>query len=357
MRRLRQRLKRYVGAAVGERGRSFLRSATFRPKVNRAAAHSLSYPDGRRAAVVISADLELAWAWRYARVDEPLALARQKARQGRRNLGVLLDLCDRYELPVTWATVGHLFLDHCTSPDGRAHPEVPRVPHFENEWWVYRSGDWFDADPACASPNESGWSDWYGPDVIRSILSRPVEHEIGCHTFSHAVLSDEHCPAEVAAAELRRCQELAHGRGLRLRSFVFPGNLTGNHASLRDAGFTIYRGQTGYELDVPQRDELGLWRIPGVFLERSRAAWTPAEQVRVLQTYVDAALEHGLLCSFWFHPETDPRDVDAIFPEIFAYLAARRSDLWVPTMGGLAAWLDSRASRPDASTVTGVYRS
>src|SRR5437870_3547580 len=111
---LRNRLKQRLRAAVGERGRALVTRTKYavglRPRVNHEAAHSLRYPDNRRAAIVISADLELAWAWRYARnQNDPLSFARRRARQGRRNLAPLLELLDRYELPVTWAIVGHLF--------------------------------------------------------------------------------------------------------------------------------------------------------------------------------------------------------------------------------------------------------
>src|SRR5438105_4494715 len=124
-------LTRYIRAAMGERGRAFVRRSKHTlgivPSVNHAAAHSLRSPGGHSAALIISADLELAWAWRYARrVKDPLGFARHKARQGRRNLGALLDLFDQYELPITWATVGHLFLDRCSRSHGRAHPELPR---------------------------------------------------------------------------------------------------------------------------------------------------------------------------------------------------------------------------------------
>ena len=50
---------------------------------------------------------------------------------------------------------------------------------------LYVVGDWFDADPGSERAGESDWPNWYGPDMIRSILDRRVRHEVGCHTFSH----------------------------------------------------------------------------------------------------------------------------------------------------------------------------
>jgi peptidoglycan/xylan/chitin deacetylase (PgdA/CDA1 family) len=352
--RLRERLRAQARRLAGDRGRGLVRSATLglglRPRVNRAASGRACYPGGRRAAVVLSADLELALAWRYARISDPLAYARQRARQGRRNLEILLDLCDRYGLPVTWATVGHLFLGACSRTAGQVHPELPRVPHFDSELWSYRSGDWFDADPASAGPSEPDWSAWYGPDLVDAILRRRVPHEIGCHTFSHLIFSDACCSAAVAAAELSCCQEAAAAFALRLRSFVFPGNLAGNFPSLLAAGFAAYRFRTAYELDLPRKDPLGMWQIPeGIWLEKSYASWTTAQHVSMVRRALDAAIEHGLVCGLWFHPETDPCNVDEVFAAVAADLADRGSDLWVTTMGELARWFDTHAEHAPTS--------
>jgi peptidoglycan/xylan/chitin deacetylase (PgdA/CDA1 family) len=285
----------------------------------------------------------LAWGWRYARAPKPEVVAQLKARRGRRNLDIILELCERYDVPITWAMVGHLFLESCRRCGPLKHPEIPRVPYFENEFWSYRSGDWFDGDPASEGPSEPEWWAWYGPDLVRSILAGRAAHEIGCHTFSHVVLTDASCPPEVATVELGRCQEAASRFGLTLRSFVFPGNLLGNRASLSATGFAAYRHRSSFELDAPRRDTFGLWQVPeGVSLENPFASWSAAQHVKSLQRYIDVAIEHGLLCGLWFHPETDPRNVDEVFPRIFAYIASRRSELWIATMDDLARWLDAQ---------------
>ena len=317
-----------------------------RPWVNYAAVPSLRYPDDHRAALVISADFELGWGWRYARVADPPGLARQKARQGRRNLGWLLDVCDHYQLPITWATVGHLLLEGCPHAPGPAHPELPRVPHFRNPWWSHLSGDWFDADPRRAGPAEADWETWYAPDLVRAILSRPTPHELGCHTFSHVPFTDQHCPAEVAAAELRRCQDVAGTWGQALRSFAFPANLAGNLASLRDAGFTAYRCDARYELDVARRDALGMWAIPGgMCLERPYTSWTGRQYAALAKRFIDQAIELGLVASLWFHPEAHADDLEEVLIEVAAHIHSRRSELWITTMGEMASRLSSESEQ------------
>jgi hypothetical protein len=279
---------------------------------------------------VISADLEMAWAWRYA---VGAGEAKQRAAQTRANLPGLLALFDACEVPVTWATVGHLLLDNCGRPYGNAHPEIPRPPHYTNEHWRYLAGDWFDDDPGTSL---EGDPDWYAPDLVRTILGSKVKHEVACHTFSHVDCSDGHCPPEVMDAELSECRRAAEAWGIQLRSFVFPGNLPGNYASLARHGFTCYRRHGRYHLDVPRQDQYGLWQIPGGICWEKPPAWPAKAWVQALVRSLDRAMESGTLLHLWFHPSCERLNVEVIFPSVLEKVADRRGDLFVSTMAGLA---------------------
>src|SRR5438128_12099918 len=74
------------------------------------------------AAVSISADLELNWAWR-ARAEE---YRDERGITERHNLPYILDLLTDVSVPITWATVGHLFLSSCRRNGTHAHPDMPR---------------------------------------------------------------------------------------------------------------------------------------------------------------------------------------------------------------------------------------
>jgi peptidoglycan/xylan/chitin deacetylase (PgdA/CDA1 family) len=301
------------------------------PRVNKQGG--LSYPQGAKAAVVISADLEMAWAWRYSKKsDDPKKLALQKADQTRQNMKPLLDLFDRFNVPVTWATVGHLFLEECNRTNGRAHSDLPRPPYFENEFWRYVQGDWLDGDPCSDYHRDPAW---YASDLLRLILSAKVKHEVACHTFSHIDCSDGNCPPAVMDSELDQCQRVASNLGVKLRTFVFPANLAGNFISLKKHGFNSYRRHNGYELDVPRRDEIGLWQVPGGVLWEKPEGWPVDAWIKALQRCVEKALETGTVLQLWFHPSCDPVNVEKVFPALLSYVASRRSDLWVTTMGGL----------------------
>jgi hypothetical protein len=343
---------------LGDRGRAFVRRAELatglRPRVNQRLAHTASFPENRKAAVVIVADFELAWAWRYARMRSPLAEAHRKAANGRRNVQALLDLCDTYGIPITWDTVGHLMLNGCERIHGRSHDAMPRVPYFTNERWSYRAGDWFDDDPA-AGADEPEWFAWYAPDLVQEIILRPTQHEIGSHSFSHIPFAESICPAEVAHAELQLCRAAASESALDLRTFAFPGNIAGHFDELRAAGFTSYRSVDMHaELDLPHLDPLGLWAIPaGLCLDRADTRWTGRDEFDAARRYIDLALETGLMCNFWFHPEMDPRHVDTLFPMLLEYLAAHRSQLWLTTSSGAVEWFESLAAETTSATSSG----
>ncbi len=301
-----------------------------------AAAHAAWLPQPYRAALVISADFELAWAWQYANHHpNPLELAHQMALRTRRNLPGLLNLFDRHSVPVTWATIGHLFLDHCDpgQEDGWGHAAMPRPPHFEGEYWRFQSVDWYVHDP-CRNLQQA--PDWYAPDLIRAILSTKMKHEIACHTFSHIDCTDEHCPPALMEAELAECQRLAAEWGLELRSFVFPGNREGNWASLSKAGFRAYRHASRHHLGFPRQDAFGLWQIPGGLCWEKPAGWAVEDWVKALCHCIDRALETRTVVHFWFHPSCEEVNTETVFPAVLNYVQTLRDSLWLTTMGRLA---------------------
>ena len=51
-----------------------------------------------------------------------------------------------------------------------------------------------------------------------------------------------------------------------------------------------------FQIDAPQRDEFGLWRIAAsACLDNPYGLWTSAKHVELLKAYVDAAIDNGLL--------------------------------------------------------------
>jgi len=287
-------------------------------------------PDGYKGGLVISADFELAWGWRYSKNHEdPLEMARR----ARENMPKLREIFEEYRIPITWATVGHLLLHSC---HGRTHAWMQRIPYFENKRWLYTKGDWFDDDPNTSWDNAR---EWYAPDIVEGILHSPVGHEIGCHTFSHIDMSYENCPQEVAEDEIQACVDVAREWNLTLKSFVFAAGTYGNHEVLKKYGFTNYRRTLTHDLSYPQLDEHGLVILPSsVGLDNNGCGWSREYQIRRLLKYIDRAVSTHTICHFWFHPSIDRWSLHNVMPPVMRYAAELRdkSLLWVGTMGAAA---------------------
>lgn len=313
------------------------------PRVEKQQDYRKFIPEPYKAVFHVSADFELAWAWRYAKgYRDPLQGALQRARLARQNMPELLRLCKEYHIPVSWATVGHLFLDSCNCDEkGRAHANMRRMPYFENDYWRFSHGDWYEHDP-CSNLQDD--PEWYCPDLLGKIETSEVPHEIGCHTFSHIDCRDEVCPPEVMADELQECQRLAKQRGYPLRSFIFPAHTVGNLDELARAGFTNYRSNRGNVLGYPEQDANGLWEIKSTYQLEDRLEWSAGYQIYRTCKIIERALEHRRVCHFWFHPSFPSRYLHTVLPSVFAYLHAHRDEILICTSGQYADWLNGQIS-------------
>ena len=305
-----------------------------------AVPESQRFPAPYRGCMIISADFEMAWAWRYAKSrKEPVAMGLKE----RSNVPKLVRLFEQYEIPITWATVGHLFLSQCEREEGKAHPELSRLKHFSSRW-SYTEGDWFDHDPCTSYDLDPAW---YAPDLIRMILNSKVSHEIGCHTFSHIDCSDLHCPPEVLDDELRICIKLAQAEGIRLRSMVFPGGKNGNYPVLKARGFTSYRyNDRRWDLFYPEKDHDGLWRLPSsTSIGADGFKWSLSYRMKQFRKYIDAAIRKRSVFHLWFHPSLDDFSLNSVFPSVLDYASQKRKkgDLWIATMSDLSDFCEEQS--------------
>ena len=295
-----------------------------------------TFPGGRRGCLVLVADFELAWAWRFA-IDGAAAW-REIAALERENVPDLLAILEERRIPITWATVGHLMLDGCSrDPEsGRLHDTMPRPPHFSNRVWRFETGDWFDSDPGSDTAHEPLW---YAPDLVRAIRGSPAGHEIACHTFSHIDMSDSRCPDEVAEADVAECVRLARERGINLDSFVFPAGTYGHQAVLARWGFVTYRQRGPFDLSFPHLDQSGLVVLPSSSgLGDEGYGWSADYWLRRLRKYLLKAIDSGTVCVFWFHPSIDRWFLETVLRPLLDSAAklASEGDLWIATMSQCA---------------------
>ncbi|MCD4828957.1 MAG: polysaccharide deacetylase family protein [Candidatus Cloacimonetes bacterium] len=290
-----------------------------------------TFPGSARGALLFSADFELAWAYRYSKTcNDPLGMAQRT----RDNFPALLKLFETYDIPVTWATVGHLFLRSCNRVD---HDWMRRIPHFDDHW-RFTSGDWFDHDPGTDWKRDPHW---YAPDLLEAIFASPVDHEIGCHSFSHMDFSDRNCPPEVADDEIKACVETAREWGIELKSMVFPGGTYGNVEILKKHGFTNYRRKSQCVLHYPYIDEMGLVVSPSKGLGDNEFGWSHDYMIKNLCSHIDKAIKTRTCVHFWFHPDIDSWFLATIMPSLLRYAASRREsgDLWIATMADCADYM------------------
>lgn len=310
------------------------------PLIEKTADPARFIPNQFRTVVLISADFELAWAWRYSKSREnPLELALEKARLERENLPKIIRLCEKYSIPITWATVGHLFLSSCKKDGALPHPNLPRLGHFENSFWKFKGEDWFEHDP-CTSLSES--PEWYCPDLIKQIMDSKVAHEIGCHTFSHIDCRDVVCSPELMRTELQECKRIGESWNVHLKSFVHPGHTIGNLDALAEENFTNFRTDYRNVLTYPKKHKNGLWEFEQAEEFLYKKKWSLRYHVYRYKKIIQRAIKSRTVCVLWFHPSFDKKVVENIWPEVFEYIDRNRDKIWVTTHSEYINWLEGQ---------------
>jgi hypothetical protein len=289
--------------------------------------------EGRQAAATISADFEIAWAFRGRSEEERLT----RGIRCRRNVPMILRMLKETEVTITWATVGHLFLESCQrGSSGCAHPEMPRPPR--NLRW---EGDWYRHDPC------SDWKTqphWYAPDLISQILSSEVPHEIGSHSFSHIDFSESTSTRELVDQELKACIQVMAPHKLRLRSLVYPFNNMGHHYLdlIGGLGLTAVRHRDPrVRLSYPVGTPSGVYQLyESMNLRRAKYY----DYIQKAELLLEEAMRRQAAYHIWFHP-SDPTEIfEKEFYDIIRLMAELRNQgrLWVVTMGDLAAYCEAR---------------
>jgi peptidoglycan/xylan/chitin deacetylase (PgdA/CDA1 family) len=321
---------------------SFLSKLNFalgrNPKIERNNDWRLFIPKPYSAVVLIQADFEMAWAWCWSKCYEgDIQSALEMARCERQNIPQILDICDRYKIPVTWATVGHLLLDNCQRKNDRVHQDIPQLPEFENEFWKFNGKDWFEHDPGTDGKRDP---EWYAPDLIKNILARETKHEIGCHTFSHIDCRDGVCSPEIMRAELQKCKKLAKEWGIELKSFVHPGHTIGNLDVLIEEGFTNFRTDYRNVLGYPKDHGNGFWELQSTMEIGYRQEWSMEYHIQRYRKIIDRAIQSNTICCLWFHPSVERELIKGVMPELMRYVDQRRDEILISTTADYIEWLN-----------------
>jgi peptidoglycan/xylan/chitin deacetylase (PgdA/CDA1 family) len=249
----------------------------------------------------LTVDLELGWSRsRQADGSTGLRESLRRSRLARGRLPDLLRLSADFNIPVTYAVVGHLAVAQCES-----HREPPPF----SPYWL--GEEWYALDPHSDLEKDK---DFYGQDLVQQILEEPVGHEIASHSFSHVDLADDATTSEIALFEITESFRVLSGLGNKPVTFVFPENRRAFLELLKDTGFRIYRDD---ENTPVQKDLLGLWQFPvGFWLSPKGVS---ADEIIGL---IALAIQGKLLVNFFCHLhefESTPQ-IQKFFRPIFAYI-------------------------------------
>ncbi|MDN3667856.1 polysaccharide deacetylase family protein [Echinicola jeungdonensis] len=163
-----------------------------------------------KAIFTISLDFELHW----GRLDK---VQLQKMQYYYRNARViiprLLQLFEKYEIEVSWATVGMLFAENWEEwkaylPDNKPYYRNPDLSPYH---WVSQQG-------------KTDGRSLFAPELIESIIQTPKQ-EVASHTFSHYYTMEPWQTFSQFREDLRAARKIAYDKfGLNLESLVFPRN-------------------------------------------------------------------------------------------------------------------------------------
>lgn len=281
----------------------------------------------------ISVDFEMAWG---ARVFEP-RLAEAYGKLSRDNLRLIIEAFEEYDIPVTWAIVGRLFLDECynETKTGSGHSNIcnNRINRlFYPHLWALKPHAFYKKHQL-----------WHAKDLIELILRSRVKHEIGTHSFSH--ISFQSCDRRQALAELLQCRQLMRDYGIPMKSMVFPQNLIGFLELLPRVGIIAFRGGDKGRIQYPISPIDGLWDIHGSMQLAGRAR----EQCLV-DAFADltlSAIKNRAVMHLWFHLfDVDRKMVKETLRPILSKAAALRREgaLWIATMEEIANYCELRKS-------------
>ena len=311
----------------------------------------------RMGSVVLSVDSELGWGH-----HDLEHVPSERVSAGRDGWERLADLLSRFEVPATWAVVGHLLLEDC---DG-VHSDHPAPDGwFARERTVWRS-----------RPDLR-----FAPELVEKLQDAPVDHEIACHTFSHVEFDERTTGRSLARAELSASLDAAAASDIPLKSFVFPRNIVGYRDLLVEYGFRCYRGRSladerdsrvgqsvlrllrstrfGEDLLVvePTVDEYGLVNVPASMFLFSFEGTTQTVAAAVGEDPIVSQAKRGIdlaagtdgIFHMWLHPNNIHSEY-AIerLRSILAYMSGRRDDseLSVETMRDVAERI-RRDHRPE----------
>jgi hypothetical protein len=135
----------------------------------------------------------------------------------------LLDILDEFKIIATWAIVGHLFLSRCEEC------EICPIMKWKGKYQSF------------AQIHRTSKPLWYGADIVDTLLTRGVKHEIAFHGYSHEVFDEKTMSKDQARIEIREWIRLSKQKGIIPLSVIFPRDKVGHLDLFKESGFICFR--------------------------------------------------------------------------------------------------------------------
>lgn len=161
----------------------------------------------------ISLDFELHWGgfekW-------PLEQYRQYFLNTREVIPKMLELFEKHQVHVTWATVGMLF--HESKQQLLQNSPALKPTYEQQQLSAYRF-----IDSVGIGADERDDPFHFAPSLVRQIVATPHQ-ELGTHTFAHYYCNEAGQTLDQFREDIRAAKRVAANYGITLRSLVFPRN-------------------------------------------------------------------------------------------------------------------------------------
>lgn len=270
-----------------------------------------------RGIFVISIDHEFGWGYADREITPEDAARIEKETD---IIERLISLFEQYNIPVTWAVVGHL-IDRGVPWDGNeVHPEYLRPIHNGEK------RDWFYYHPPKHQYTNTLWFDTH--NLVSKIRSSSANHDIASHGYAHILYDEQTTHQKNIEADLKNIGRVHRVHDVPLSTFIFPRNREGYHKLLKLNGFTTFRGNSKKWYDgftgaigrlarlidyvlpagrtvLPRRHQSGLIDIPDsmLFLGRNGLRKLVGGHLKTkAKRGIKKAVKKQEIFHLWFHP-------------------------------------------------------
>lgn len=258
----------------------------------------------------------------------------------------LLDLSSRYDIKLTFATVGFLFNKNKQELQNNTPSKLPTYEKTLHNPY-----------PLIDSLNDDNTAQnlHFANTTLQKIKAQP-QHEIGTHTYCHYYCLEKGQTPDQFDADLKMAKQVAKNNGITIKSIVFPRNQVDiEYVNVCDQnGIIAYRGHENHGIYEPKpkkdtqkpMDRLrrildAYWNFTGhhiydldqlktknyivnipssYFLRPFNQTLSVLEPFKLnrIKNGMTKAAKNNYLYHFWFHPHNFGKNMDANFKTLEA---------------------------------------